>query len=107
MNGATASVPGWDSFVVQRETGASSAKGYYDYTLNIDGKSVSYGHAPDDYSVDVERDFGLRDIQAAHGRFMTMLAVHSPHNPLTPPPRYLDTPGTPPPEDAAGRRRRA
>src|SRR4051794_4221475 len=94
MNGATASVPGWDSFIVQQETGASSAKGYYDYTLNIDGKSVSYGHAPDDYSVDVERDFGLRDIKAAHGRFMTMLAVHSPHNPLTPPARYLNTSGT-------------
>ena len=28
MNGAPASVPGWDSLVVQRETGESGAKGY-------------------------------------------------------------------------------
>src|SRR3954454_12952850 len=93
INGASGSVPGWGSFVVQRETGDGGAKGYYDYTLDIDGRNVAYGHAPGDYSVDVERDFALRDIQAARGRFLTMLAVHSPHDPLTPPPRGAHRPG--------------
>src|SRR4051795_5969798 len=95
INGAPARAPGWGSFVVQRETGDGGAKGYYDYTLDIDGRGVAYGHAPGDYSVDVERDFALRDIQVARGRFLTMLAVHSTHNPLTPPPRYVHASGTP------------
>jgi N-acetylglucosamine-6-sulfatase len=97
INGAPAKVPGWDSFAVQREAGDSSAKGYYDYTLNIDGKNVAHGHAPGDYSVDVERDLALQDINAAAtaGRpFLTMLSVHSPHNPLTPAPRYLGASGS-------------
>src|SRR3954452_21014547 len=94
MNGAPAEIPGWGSFVVQRETGDGGAKGYYDYTLDVDGRNVAYGHAPGDYSVDVERDFALRDIASARGRFVTMLAVHSPHDPLTPPP-YAKGPGSP------------
>src|SRR5690349_18258284 len=68
VNGAPPFVPGWDSFIVQQEAGESSAKGYYDYTLDVDGRDVSYGHAPADYSVDVEAGFALQDIRAARGR---------------------------------------
>jgi N-acetylglucosamine-6-sulfatase len=87
MNDGPSSVPpGWDNFTLQRSGGGgeSGAKGYYDYTLG--GKS--YGHAPGDYSVDVERDIALQYIGAARGPFFLMLAVHSPHNPPTPPQRY-------------------
>ena len=65
-------------------TTTAHAKGYYDYTLG--GKA--YGHAPSDYSADVERDALLRDIKAARGRFLAMLAPHAPHSPGTPPQRY-------------------
>jgi N-acetylglucosamine-6-sulfatase len=87
MNDGPSSIPpGWDHFILQRSGGGgeSGAKGYYDYTLG--GKS--YGHAPADYSVDVERDIALQNIRAATGPFLAMLSVHSPHNPPTPPQRY-------------------
>jgi hypothetical protein len=77
--------------------GESGPSNYYDYTLRVDGRKVAYGHAPSDYSVDVERDFVLRDIQAAvatHRPFLTMLNVGAAHNPLTPAPRYASGPGT-------------
>ena len=64
--------------------------------------------APGDYSVDVERGFALRDIGSApRGRFLTMLDVGAPHNPLTPAPRYAPRAGHPAPEHPGGRRRRA
>jgi arylsulfatase A-like enzyme len=94
VNGTPASVPGWDSFVAHLEAGDDGGSStYYDYALRIGGEKVAYGHAPGDYSVDVERGFALRDIGSAHGRFLTMLDVGAPHNPLTPAPRYARTPG--------------
>lgn len=93
INGAPPSVPGWSSFILQKETAGTSAKGYYDYVLKMDGKDVPHGKGPNDYSVDVERDLAAAGIKAAKGPFMTMLSVHSPHNPLTPPPRYLKAAG--------------
>src|SRR5690242_9090930 len=84
VNGAPPSIPGWDSFVVHLEGGGDGGSStYYDYVLRVGGRDVAYGHAPQDYSVDVERDFALRDIGSARGRFLTMLAVGAPHNPLT------------------------
>jgi arylsulfatase A-like enzyme len=85
MNDGPSRVPGWDTFTLQRSGGGEvGAKGYYDYTLG--GKA--YGHAPSDYSVDVERDALLQDIKAARGRFLAMLSPHAPHSPGTPPRRY-------------------
>src|SRR3954454_18394179 len=86
MNDGPSSVLGWDNFTLQRSGGGGEggAKGYYDYTLG--GKA--YGHAPSDYSVDVERDALLQDIKAARGRFLAMLAPHAPHSPGTPPQHY-------------------
>jgi N-acetylglucosamine-6-sulfatase len=77
--------------------GNSSPSNYYDYTLRVDGRKVAYGHAPSDYSVDVERNFVLQDIQAALATrrpFLTMVNVGAPHNPPTPAPRYASGPGT-------------
>jgi len=97
VNGAPAAVPGWDSFVVHMDGGGDGGSStYYDYVLRVDGRRVAYGHAPGDYSVDVERGFALRDIQAAvtaRRPFLTMLAVGAPHFPLTPAPRYARRPG--------------
>jgi N-acetylglucosamine-6-sulfatase len=98
VNGAPSFVPGWDSFVVHQDGGGGDggSSTYYDYVLRVDGRAVAYGHAPGDYSVDVERGFALRDIQAAvtaRRPFLTMLAVGAPHFPLTPAPRYARRPG--------------
>ena len=96
VNGAPPSIPGWDSLAVHLEDGGDGDSSvYYDYVLRIGGEKVAYGHAPGDYSVDVERGFALRDIGSARGRFLTMLDVGAPHNPLTPAPRYVRAPGTP------------
>jgi len=98
VNGAPSFVPGWDSFVVHQDGGGGDggSSTYYDYVLRVDGRAVAYGHAPGDYSVDVERGFALRDIQAAvtaRRPFLTMLAVGAPHSPLTPASRASRAPG--------------
>src|SRR3954463_14328453 len=97
VNGAPSFVPGWDSFIVHQDGGDDGGSStYYDYTLRVDGRAVAYGHAPADYSVDVEAGFVLRGIQAAvaaRRRFLTMLAVGAPHSPLTPAPRDARRPG--------------
>jgi arylsulfatase A-like enzyme len=63
----------------------------YDYTLNENGKLVSYGHTPQDYGTDVyakkANDF-IRNSIHDKKPFFLYLAVYAPHSPATPAPRH-------------------
>jgi N-acetylglucosamine-6-sulfatase len=80
--------PGWDRWVTREEGGP-----YYDYSLNVDGSIVSYGHRDADYSTDVLAGYAEQAIQAApsdHPLFL-YLAPSAPHGPMTPAPRDIGT----------------
>lgn len=82
--------PGWD------EWGALVENGYYDFTLNVDGRRVGYGSAPEDYQTDVladrAADFVDRNV-AGSEPFFLWVAPQSPHTIETgPDERYLDNP---------------
>jgi len=81
--------PGWDGWYAWH--GMSSRQAYYDYTLNENGKLVSYGSAPDDYSTDVLAKEAVRfiDANADQTPFFLYFAPRGPHNPWTAAPRDL------------------
>src|SRR4051795_5499467 len=54
INGAPASVPGWDSFAVHLAAGDDNSSVYYNYSIRLDGRTVAHGSAPADYSTDVD-----------------------------------------------------
>ncbi|HEU5153827.1 MAG TPA: sulfatase-like hydrolase/transferase [Gemmatimonadales bacterium] len=45
--------PGWDEFQVFNAEGAAGQGYYLGYSLNVNGTTVQYGTAPEDYSTDV------------------------------------------------------
>jgi N-acetylglucosamine-6-sulfatase len=77
--------PGWSEWDV-------AGNGYpeFNYSLNENGRVVSYGHQPDDYLTDVlsrkGQDFIGRSAKAGRP-FMLELATFAPHGPFTPAPR--------------------
>ncbi len=78
--------PGWNEWDV-------AGNGYpeFDYTLNENGRQVSYGHDPKDYLVDVlsQKAGSFIDSSAAAKKpFMLEVATFAPHAPYTPAPRY-------------------
>jgi arylsulfatase A-like enzyme len=80
---------GWDYW-------ASASKGNpyseYNYTLNENGKLVSYGQNPEDYGTDVYANKAKQVIKecAKSGKpFFIYLAFYAPHAPATPAPRHL------------------
>jgi len=80
--------PGWDEWY-------SAVKGNpyseYNYTLNENGKLVSYGNTPEDYGTDVYARKAVDFIQrtAKEGKpFFIHLSVYAPHGPATPAPRH-------------------
>jgi N-acetylglucosamine-6-sulfatase len=76
--------PGWSTWAV----GDSGYKNF-NYKLNQDGKTVSYGHRPADYLTRVITKLGVDFIQrSVHDRkpFAMELATYSPHLPYTPDP---------------------
>ena len=78
---------GWDQW---SSSSRGNAYGEYDYTLNENGKQVTYGHGPADYGTDVytEKTIGFIDQAAAdHKPFFAYLATYAPHQPATPAPR--------------------
>ncbi len=79
--------PGWDAWSSSIK---GNAYGEYNYTLNENGKAVSYGTKPEDYGTDVYMR-QTRDFMAEAGRsgkpFFAYLAVYAPHSPATPAPQ--------------------
>ncbi len=83
--------PGWDEWY---SPSGGSPYSEYNYRLNENGFTVTYGHAPSDYLIDVmarkAADYiwrtrpGGRD---AHPFFM-YVSPYAPHEPATPAPRY-------------------
>ncbi len=77
--------PGWDRWSV-----FLGGPRYYDYRIAENGKVVTFGHRPSDYSTAVlarkARDF----IRSARRPFFLLFAPFAPHEPATPPPGYGD-----------------
>ncbi len=82
--------PGWDEWAALVKTG------YYDFTLNVNGRRVEYGSRPEDYQTDVlaDRAADFVDRNAAGSEpFFLWVAPQSPHTIETgPDQRYLDNP---------------
>jgi N-acetylglucosamine-6-sulfatase len=80
--------PGWDEW-----NSPIDHRGYreFDYSLNENGKIVSYGHSPNDYLTDVIAHKAVTFIrQAAKTKkpFFLYVAPFAPHLPSTPAPRH-------------------
>jgi arylsulfatase A-like enzyme len=82
--------PGWDTWNVQALKD-DNTDFYYDYSMSIDGQTITYGAAADDYSTDVLAEYADSFIRNAPGDEPLFLyfAPSAPHTPATPPPRYL------------------
>ena len=70
--------PGWDNW---RVGNLGSTQSLYDYTLNENGTTVSYGNAPEDFKTDVFADKAVGNIaeQSPGGPFFMSIAVTAPH----------------------------
>jgi N-acetylglucosamine-6-sulfatase len=80
--------PGWDRWVAGI---GHSAYNHFDYTLNVDGALVHYGHAADDYLTDVLSGYGVAFLDhaaKAGDPFFLYLAPYAPHSPTVPAPRH-------------------
>ncbi len=76
--------PGWDHWF------AFANVGYYDYTINRNGRFQSYGSKPSDYSTDVlaaDAESFIAGADPAKPLFL-YFAPHAPHTPVVPAPRY-------------------
>jgi arylsulfatase A-like enzyme len=88
--GRTFVPPGWNEWY---SAVAGSPYDEYGYTLNENGKLVSYGHAPSDYGTDVYAKKTLDFIQrmTKEGKpFFVHFSVYAPHSPYTPAPRHKE-----------------
>jgi N-acetylglucosamine-6-sulfatase len=76
--------PGWDYWA------AFTRVDHYNYTLNVNGATISHGSAPQDYSTDVlyQRALQFIDGTASNQPFMLYFSTHAPHAPNTPAPRH-------------------
>ena len=76
--------PGWDYWAVFNRVD------HYDYSLNENGTSVSYGHAPEDYSTDVlyRKAVEFLDGTDVDDPFLLYFSTHAPHAVNTPAPRH-------------------
>lgn len=80
---------GWTRWVVPEEERLIHAK--YGYRLNEDGRSVSYGYRPEDYSTDVyvrKAHLFVEDAVDADEAFALFLWLPSPHSPEVPASRH-------------------
>jgi arylsulfatase A-like enzyme/predicted TIM-barrel fold metal-dependent hydrolase len=80
--------PGWDEWY---SAVRGNAYGEYNYTLNENGRLVTYGNKPEDYGTDVYARKSVDFIQrtAKEGKpFFIHLSVYAPHSPATPAPRH-------------------
>ena len=68
--------PGWDLWY------AFTKIGYYDYSINENGKLINFGHQPADYSTDVLNDRAVRFIKDQAGStapFFMLITPRAPH----------------------------
>jgi arylsulfatase A-like enzyme len=89
-NSETYVPPGWDEWYSPVEGQPYSG---FNYTLNENGKLVSYGNNPKDYGTDVYHRKATRFITSAikSGKpFFVYLSTYTPHEPATPAPRHQD-----------------
>jgi arylsulfatase A-like enzyme len=80
--------PGWSEWYA-----GGNAHPSYDYTLNENGRIVSYGREPEDYLNDVLTRKAVGVIEATARRDQPLflyVAPYTPHSPATAPPRHKD-----------------
>lgn len=86
--GITYVPPGWDEWNAAVK---GNAYGEFNYTLNQNGKLVSYGDRPEDYGTDVytrqAREFIIQSVKE-NKPFFVHLNFYAPHQPATPAPRH-------------------
>jgi arylsulfatase A-like enzyme len=75
--------PGWDRWVA---IDSVPEERYYRYTLDEDGREVSYGRRPRDYSTAVLTRKALGFLRSARGPFFLYFAPVAPHLPAIPAP---------------------
>jgi N-acetylglucosamine-6-sulfatase len=103
-SGKTYIPPGWTRWV---SPNGGSPYSEYNYSLNQNGTTVSYGSAPSDYLVDVLSNKAATFINNTltnypNKPFFLYVAPYVPHGPATPPPRYAnDFPGIKAPRTAS------
>src|SRR4051812_3412854 len=81
--------PGWDEWFVT----LGEAPQQYDYRMDDNGRTVSFGSTPQDYRTDVLADRAVSFVRKAvadGAPLYLQLAVTAPHVPAQPPPRYRD-----------------
>lgn len=75
--------PGWTTWVAfDNKNGL-----YFDYKLNVNGKSKSYGKDEKDYSTDVLAEEAVQFIKKSKEPFFVYYAPHAPHGSPKPAPR--------------------
>ena len=88
--------PGWDEWMAFKY-----GWGYYDYALNVNGRTVRHGDRPQDYSTDVLGKLAAGFVRRARKPFFLYFAPAAPHTPTIPAPRHesaeLDLPPFSPP----------
>ena len=100
--------PGWNLWYAFSGTRPK----YYDYSINDNGKMLSFGGAPSDYSTDVLRERAVRFIQdqsASPAPFFLYVApksVHAEGPRAIPSPQYKDVLKSRPPSSEPGIQRR-
>jgi arylsulfatase A-like enzyme len=81
--------PGWDEWRVYHGQYDLDYRGYYSYTLNINGELVYYGTEPEDYSTDVFTQQAVDFIHGYDGQpFFLTVSFFAPHSPAIPAPRH-------------------
>jgi arylsulfatase A-like enzyme len=81
--------PGWEDW-----RAFTWGWGYYDYTLNVNGRLVRYGRSRREYSTDVLGRMAARFVRASGGSrrpFFLVFSPAAPHNPAVPAARHRRT----------------
>jgi arylsulfatase A-like enzyme len=92
MNGyksTGAKPPGWSDFFAKNQ-----GSGYFNYSVNDNGVTRSYGSAPTDYFTDVISKESQQFIQQSVSQskpFLLYVAPNAPHEPSTPAPRHVNS----------------
>jgi len=80
--------PGWDEWY---SPAGGTPYSNFNYTLNENGKLISYGESPEDYLTDVlagKANGFIKRAAAEKKPFFVYLATYAPHSPATPAPRH-------------------